>query len=309
MNKILLFLITILLLFPFGKTVFGQFNFQTNESISVEMIPEFPEPETVVILKIESYSFDLNSSNVVWYVRGKEVAKGIGLKKISFLNGKIGEDTTISIKVTTNSGGVVEKTFSVNSSTVDIIYEADTYTPPFFKGKPLFSIQSAITFIAIPHLFSYGKELEPEKLIYKWYKDGEIIDDLSGYGKNSIKLNSSILGRSIQMEVEASDPQSGNTAVGFVEVNPISPYVIFYEKDPLYGILFNKALGTEGTLTKKEVGLVAIPYFFSTKNVNYNLSYNWYMNGLQIEDYKNTNERLFRIEGDKEAKPRMAGTI
>jgi hypothetical protein len=66
----------------------------------------------------------------------------------------------------------------------------------------LFSIQSAITFIAIPHLFSYGKELEPEKLIYKWYKDGEIIDDLSGYGKNSIKLNSSILGRSIQMGVE-----------------------------------------------------------------------------------------------------------
>ncbi|MCX6703346.1 MAG: hypothetical protein NTV02_01485 [Candidatus Zambryskibacteria bacterium] len=283
--------------FTFTTLVFAQFN--SSSDVSVGILPQNPEPYQEVYVTMESYSIDLNSSNIRWYVNNKLVSQGVGVKKITTRVGKLGSETVVRIEV---SSGVdaFTKTVSIRPTSLDILWEARTYTPPFYKGKALFTHQSNIIFVALPHIVSNGKEIPKENLTYTWTKNGTILGEQSGYGKYTLPLVGSIISRPITIDVLAEDPKTGLSSFNTLSLEPQEPSILFYKNDPLYGIQYQKAFQSTVPLSSKEIVIQAIPYFFSTPNAFSSdiLSFSWSINGNKIVDGDNSLTKTFRRVGD-----------
>ena len=99
--------------------------------LEVKTIPETPGPSEMVRVSIESYLTDLNKATISWSLNGKVVDRGVGRKSFSFQNGPSGKTTRLTIPITTNAGEYITKEFSGNPVGLTILWEADTYTPPF----------------------------------------------------------------------------------------------------------------------------------------------------------------------------------
>src|SRR3989344_2819964 len=86
---------------------------------------------------------------------------------------------------------------SAHAQSVDILWQGEVYTPPFYQGKTFWSKQSRIPLVAIPQ--SLGN---PANLTYKWTKNGTVLGNVNGVGKNSIYFVDSILSKGKTIEVE-----------------------------------------------------------------------------------------------------------
>jgi len=282
--------------FGFYTPAFAQFNIVPEDNINVEMIPENPGPNEEVYISIESFTTNINMAMVTWKV-GSQTKKGIGEKTFSFITGGLNTTTILNITVETAEGQIINKTIKIKPTSVDLLWQTDSFVPPFYKGKPLFSYQNQITFIAIPHMTnSSGVEIGAKNMIYKWSLNGSVIDYASGYGKNTYALIGSIIARPINVSVEVT---SGSTdGVGFAQttVSPVDPFVIFYKKDPLYGIEFQKALiNTVGLLGLREITVISMPFFFGMLDLSVpEMSYRWSINGTAIEDGGHQTTQVFR---------------
>lgn len=233
-----------------------------SDSITLTSDTSTPHPLQDINLSIESYSFDLTQSNITWYVNGKSVSSGIGDISYGTTMGPLGTSLDIKVIASTPNGPVsAQQTFS--ASTVDILWQARSYTPLFYKGKALLPNSGDVTLVAIPQFSANGLKAGSQNYSYKWEKDGQVLGDVSGYGDDSITIQGSILVRpfTITVTVTASDGTSG-TASTFIS-NQL-PKVVLYEDNPLYGTLYNNALTSSYSLTNQEVHLRAVPYFFST---------------------------------------------
>lgn len=254
--------------------------------LDVKISPQTPAPSVPVRISVESYLTDLYKANISWSLNGKVLERGLGKTSFSFQNGPSGEATVVSLKIISNTGEVVNKDFSFSPVGITTMWEADTYTPPFYKGKPLLTPQAGVRIVAIPDNVGAESALGAGKLVYTWRKDDYVDATASGYGKNvfsfvgpkpltntKITLSASTLDDTAQSEMRIYLPQ-------------IRPLILFYEKDPLLGVLYNKPLGAEYTLDKKEVSLVAEPFYFSNERGEaQTLKYNWSVNNGDVQNY------------------------
>jgi len=169
----------------------------------------------------------------------------------------------------------------VQAQSVDLLWQGETYTSPFYKGASLWSTQSRITLVAIPHGLG-----DPTKLNYKWTKSGTVLGNINGIGRETISFVDSIISRPQTIEVEIISSQSGVLASNSVFIAPIAPTLAVYENNPLYGFMFNREVGKSYTLQDKEITLAGFPFFFSTiSRFDNSLKYNWRTNagGVEIE--------------------------
>ncbi|MCR4334391.1 MAG: hypothetical protein NUV47_01505 [Patescibacteria group bacterium] len=182
-------------------------------------------------------------------------------------------------------------TYAQTANYVDLLWQTNTYTPPFYKGKALYTTQSTVTVVAVPSIKS-------NNLIYTWKQDYKVLGSLSGLGKDSYTFKGTVLSKPTTIEVEVSTAEDGLKATKDITLSARNPEPIIYEDDPLYGILYNKAITSPLALSKDEIVLLASPYFFSTdvtgKN---NLEYEWSINNGNVAD--NTDRSIIlRHEGD-----------
>lgn len=293
-------LISIFIIFGFFasyKTSFGQqFNQIPETNVSISLNPEIPGPNQNTSAEVISFEINLDKATIVWRINGSVVSSGIGRKRIIFQTGNLNTTTNLSLTITTAEGIVISRQITIRPTSVDVIWEAETYTPPFFKGKALFSHESMITFTAIPNLTGQnGSTPSPQNLIYTWKRNGSALPDFSGYGRNTYKYKSGIISRPVQIEVIVTSPNSDALGRGFATVNPIDPLVIFYEKNPLYGIMFNKSLSGNISLdNKEEIEIVALPLFFSGKNLSNDIIYDWKINRSIIDGKTLERSKIFR---------------
>jgi hypothetical protein len=275
----------------------AQFNSPLPTSINVDIEPSTPKPYDTVTVTLSSYDTDLDGATITWSVNGKKQGSGVGQKVLSFSVGAANTTTALAITIVTSQGETINKSYSIRPTSVDLIWEATGYTPPFYKGKTLFSHQDVIEFIALPHITnSNGVEIPPQNLVYTWTRNGTVVGDFSGYGKYTYSVQSSIVSRPLDIQVEVTSPNTD--AVGSAEVvaTPVDPTVLMYEKNPLYGIQFQKALADGTTLTgSKEINVIGEPYFFGTTDAHdASLSYNWNINGSTIDSDTTVTTRTFR---------------
>ena len=304
-TKLFLIVLSFFLIFSFNKTDAQMRSIDLNEiknSLEITITPASPGANKDVFVKLESFSFDLNSSEIILALDGVIKSKGIGKKSFSFKTGKIGSVSLIKAIIKTKDGRNIEKSLVVRPAGVDILWEANSYTPPFYKGKALYSYQSFITVIALPDMIdANGVKMKPENMTYKWTKDSKVLGDVSGYGKNSFTFSKSVISHSPEIKVEVMSPDKKIKASGEITLGAIEPKTLFYENNPLYGIIYEKAIIGDFKLNGNEITLAPVPYFFSIEDAdNDKIQYNWNMNGKNINSKDGEKQKTFRnTEGKK----------
>lgn len=289
-----IFILFVLFIFAFSSSALAQFE-SASSDLNVSMIPENPRPNEEVTISLTSYITDINSASIRWSLNSKVMKNGIGEKTFSFITGSSGTTSTVDIVVQTNEGQTIRKTLRIKPVSVDLVWQSESYVPPFYKGKALFSYQNKITFIAMPHILnSSGQEISPKNLVYTWKMNGSVQDSASGYGKNTFTVLPTILARPMDISVVVTTIDSTSNGFANTNVAPADPSVLLYLKNPVYGIEFQKALsGTADIKDSPEIIVVAVPYFFGSTN-GLDLSYNWLINGKNIDDDLTQPARVFR---------------
>lgn len=295
MKKVLITIFLLTFLLPFSYT---QAQIQSPiDGVTISSYPTNPEPLENVTVSIESYLFDLNSSSIVWLSNGSKINQGIGMKEITVKAPQSGKKLVITAVTKNTEGREVTKSVVIKSGSVDIVWETVSYTPPFYKGKNIFTFQNRIKLIAMPHLFSSdGKELDARKLVYQWKLGGKYIDGATGYGNQSVIINSGNIPKPLTISVEAYNKEQTTNSTQEITISPDEPSIEFYEVDRLYGTLFNKVLQENISLKNSEITILAAPFGFNFKNDP--PTYTWMINNIEQPDLiKNQSITLKTKEG------------
>lgn len=270
----------------------------TGDEVSIRIFPTNPAANQTIDMDASSLRTDINRATISWVLNGKTEKKGIGEKTFQFQNGAAGKTTTVDVYITTKEGASIEKHYTFRASGIDIVWKANTYVPPFYKGKALPTYQSDITFVALPNFLDGNTPINPKNLVYTWKKDNVVLGSLSGYGKQSVSIPGSIIDRPYTIQVEVASFDDRYKASGQTSITKVSPDVIFYENNPLYGVNFNKALENPTTVSNQEMSVSAFPYYFSTTNrEDYNLTYTWKMNNTKLSTDQYSPTITFKTPG------------
>lgn len=272
--------------------------FAQNEDLVVTVTPNNPAALAPVTVSVESFATDLGQAKISWLLNGKAVASAAGKTSLNFTTGNYGNTDTVTIAVLTKEGTALRKTVTIKPAEIDLLWQTDTFTPPFYRGKALYSNQSAVTVVAIPHMLGRnGNPIPVANLVFTWKEDHVVKGSLSGYGKNSYTFTGNPLFKPTLIEVEITAPVENIKSNATMSLAPRNPQVLVYVNDPLYGLLLNNAITASYPLDVSEVRLAAVPYFFSSDSAGTkNLNYNWTINNS--DGATNQKDIVLRHEGD-----------
>lgn len=264
-----------------------------SSELGVEINPAYPRPNENVSMSLTLYTDDLSSAKITWYKDGQAVLSGKGKINYSFKAGPAGQETRIEIQVSLVSGSSFSKTVTLNPASVDLVWEADSYVPPFYKGKALHPRQGVLKVVATPDFVKNGIRVPASNLVYQWSNGINAYQDQSGYGKNAVLLDGSLLGRDENIKVLVTDPVNNLAAQNFIDITPVDPEIVFYQNDPYYGDLFDSAIINSFGLKSDEVQILAAPYYFTKGDMSL-LKYNWQLNGQDITSLLSSMTAIFR---------------
>jgi hypothetical protein len=266
-------------------------NFALSHELNVDVSPTYPSPNSSVFINLTLYTNDLTSAEITWIKDDKVALKGTGKTSYSFKTGPAGIETKIEIGISFLDGATVTKTITFNPASIDLVWEANSYVPPFYQGKALYPKQGTIKIVALPEFVTKTKRTLPENLVYSWSNEVESFQDQSGYGKNVIVLNGSLLGKYENIKVLVTDPVNGSTAQGFLTIKPIDPEIVFYENSPYYGQLFDTTISNPFNLNTGEVQISAAPYYFTKES---SVKYEWHLNGEIVQGLTDSMTAIFK---------------
>ncbi|MDB5259670.1 MAG: seg [Candidatus Taylorbacteria bacterium] len=266
--------------------------------VDLNMTPETPQPGETITIELQSYITDLSGAQIVWYVDEKSVAEASGTGKTKYIlkAPKNGVRLSVSASITTIEGRRVQKSIDIQPNAVDLVAETNGFIPALYPGKPLIAYQNTVKIIAMPHLVGTdGSEINPKKLIYMWKRNSKVLQDQSGYGKQSIFITGNVVPRpyTIWLDVSSIDGKiHGASNISFEESDPS---LAFYEDDPLYGTLYNKMIGDRFQLKNKELNVLAVPYGFNANDLE-STTFVWSINSDEQPDLGNKRSVTLRVK-------------
>ena len=259
------------------------------QNINIKLNPEFPSANQVVTASTDVYITDMSRATISWFIDGVLKLEGVGAKEFSFRTKNFGETTDLTIQINSSDIGQVARTFKIIPAELDLIWEADTFTPPFYKGKALNTHQAVVKIVAFPNFIKEdGTKINPEELIYTWKKDWKVLDDSSGYSKNSLSFIGPELYRDNIISVEVETLDGTIKSKKNIVIKNRNPEIVFYEEDPLLGVLNNKNLEFFPLFNNdsEEVKIIAYPLFFSMYNKE-DMKYDWFVNNDPAQGFEN----------------------
>jgi hypothetical protein len=296
-KKVFIIIIAFLFLtnsnFAFAQLSSGDITLITN--------PSYPKAGETVTAKIESYTVNLNKSYIIWKLNDETRLNGIGKNEFNFTIGETSSENDISVTIETLDGKTFTKNLSLSGADLDLLWEAiNSYAPPFYKGKILFSREGEIKVTAIPNIHNGQNKISPNTLSYTWEKDGNSDLKASGFGKTYFNYKNSFLDKSNEIQVTVSDINSNTKLNQSIRITPTEPKIILYKKEG-DEIKTNNSIKNNYFIRKEGENIVALPYFFSPKNLFLSdLKINWFVNGEQILNPIAKNELFIKpAEGKK----------
>lgn len=253
----------------------------TSSDFILSIDPAYPAPNQTVQVTLSSNLSDLSQSTIVWQVNGRTLEGAAGTE-ISVNTGALGSETTVAASITGTMSGEVSTT--ITPTQVDLLYDADTYTPPFYTGRALPSTGSLIRLAAIPHFTTVkGAVIPTNSISFTWKRNGRVLANISGKGKDTATLTAPVLyGRDL-IEVEAQSLDGTRQGSASVTIPSIQPIVLLYQDNPLGGIDYHHAVRTHASISDSEVAFAAAPFFAHVRSPNdAALSYSWKVNGISI---------------------------
>lgn len=245
--------------------------------------PQTPGPNQKVTIQAQGIGAFLGDADITWYVDGKAALEGIGASIFSFTTGVLGSQSHIQVKIVSHTQGTLTHDFVFLPSSVNLVWEADTSVPPFYRGKALYSAGSTLRIVAFPTVILNGARVQNSALSFQWSYNDEAVPSQSGLGRASFLWSGSELqpneGVSVDIYYGASKVAHGEMSIPATE-----PQLLLYDKDPLRGIIYDAALPLGGiALAAKEFTIQAVPYFFSNASIKGGgLIYSWTLNDNDI---------------------------
>lgn len=268
--------------------------------IVIRMTPENPLPGGYVHLSAFSSTVDLERSDITWYANKKIIAQGSGLTETDISAGPAGTGVDVVVIAQDGNGATASGEAFIRPAEVDLVWESDSYTPPFYKGRALPSAGTKIRAQAIAGLQLANGTLVPESdIMYTWRRNGSVIATASGRGRSFATFSAPTLFGTDLIEVEAVSVDgtlSGKTGVNIPSVEPI---LGLYDDHPVFGILYNNKFGLTASVKDAEKTFAAVPYFAQAESSDDSqLVYNWRINGLNIgADYARPSAITINSEG------------
>lgn len=245
-------------------------------SVLLKTSPETPSARETVSFTLTSALTDLDRATIAWYQNGILKESGKGKKVFSATTGDFGTTLTVSAVVITSEGVSVTRRLSFKPLDIEMFWEADTYTPPFYKGKALPGSQSTLRLFARV----VGSTSNQSAFTYRWKKDGVALQAVSGYGKSLVTLEKAVSSSGSVFEVSVFGSDGSFIGKEQLVIRPVEPLIIFYEDRALEGIRYQTALGGSVAAPSNEFTLRAEPYFVSrTHRENGQVLYRWSIDG------------------------------
>lgn len=263
--------------------------------LKIRLFPEYPRPGEKVIAKVEGFETDLPNDIIEWSADGAVLGSGPGKTTITFNAPDVGNTKYITARAIDNRGRSFSATYTITPNTVDLVWETDTYTPPFFEGKALQSSGSKIRLTAFATIYNANLNLyTPSELIYTWRQNNKKITELSGRGRQSVTISNDNVVGPLNVTVDVTSPDDvGYGGRASLNLEVIQPKIVFYEDHPLMGIRYETALPVTTKLSGEEVQIVAEPYYFTADRRNADdLEYSWLINGAQSRGLSNTGSAI-----------------
>jgi hypothetical protein len=258
--------------------------------ISAITTPNAPGPDMPTTIRLQSYIVDVRASFIVWVVNGERVQEGVGSVEYKFTTGSLGSESRIEALITAPDGATSKESVTIRPALVDILWQADTFVPPFYKGKAMPTHGSAIRAVALPQ---FGQSADVSKTaFFKWSRDlsrglGE------GTGLSMVNTDATWARATMQLGVEVRSQDGSYKAARAVPILSAEPQVQFYEDSPVFGVRFEKALSGIVKSSEAEFHLHAVPYFFSSTDRLYNkLLYKWYVDNQLVRTAGGINDDI-----------------
>lgn len=270
--------------------------------ISIDTIPTNPSAGQNFTVSLNSYSADLDTILISWFVNGKKVSSEIGMKSMSATAPAASSSSTIRA-VLSFPDGEVEKRVTIRPSPMTILWQAtDSYVPPFYRGKAMPTAESEIKVVALPEIKSGVSIVSPKNLVYTWKLNYENEADASGYGKNAFTYVNDYLEDLDNISVTASTIDGKFSSSNNVNISASQPQISFYKNDSLLGIIWEQALSDGHKMQNgQDETIVAEPYFVSPKEIwSPSLVWNWFINGNLTNNIFESQKNWLpiKVEGD-----------
>jgi hypothetical protein len=245
----------------------------TGAGISISASPSFPKPNTPVTLKLIDYSTNTVGAGVEWYVNGVRNESMQNERTIVVESGAIGEKKDVEVRVTPSGGIPMSARYTITSTVIDVIVEAETYTPSFYKGRALPSPESTLRAIAVIH---DGSSRTPQDYAYKWELDGNIIETGALTGKNVMTIPTRRF-QTGNLRLEVFDRSGVSVGATSVKIGITQPQMHLYEFSPLRG-LSQRVVKSPATIIGEETTLYAEPYFMNIQSIATDTNFEWLLN-------------------------------
>ncbi len=277
--------------------VFSSAHAQISVTGGLELSPstDNPVPGQTVTITARSYTIDINAAKVTWVVDGKVVRSATGATSLEVIAPILGKKMSIEVTAVNTDGTVIKNSFTLGSGFVDLVFETDGYTPPFFRGKLSPVYQNTIKIAAIAHVAnSAGIEYDPSSLVYQWKKNGRVIEDQSGYGKQYVLIAGDVVPRPYDISVTVWPRDNSASAVAYASVQSGTPSIGFYVDDATYGPLFNRSItNTVYVGQQKEVTVFGVPFGFNAVDTP-ETEWNWGINNLKRDTLSSKKSVILR---------------
>lgn len=255
--------------------------------VDINLSPEIPESNQKVTAELSGTLVDLNSSDIYWYLDKEIQEHGIGKKSFSFTSGDTDEKKVLEAIVIIPDGRRIDLQKTIEPTEVDLLWEADTYTPPFYRGKALPTYKSSIKVLALPS----GKNTNT-KFIYNWSIDNlNNIAGSSGYNQKTFTTFGSYAGYSRKINVSMTSFDKSKKAKKSIKVGSIAPELVLYENTPLMGTIFNNALLNTKEIQENEFSIKSEPYYVSRENLK-DIQYIWAVGDDKIKSEDNKEKMI-----------------
>ena len=253
--------------------------------VEISINPLTPKAGDLVSAELSATGLDINQSKITWYINGERLASDNGLRRVSFNLGK--NNALIEVAVSGVNGKNGNGRLEIKPNEVVVIWEATTYSPPFYRGKALAPQEAVFKMIAIPNIKNAnGVKIAADKLVYQWTKNNSVSQDYSGFAKNTFfTLDNTYVrdGNNIDARVYTTDNSANYQTNVFVPHQKTN--LLLYRVDPLLGRLYNNAIGSSLNYTDSYIKVIAEPYFFSNVTGNNEIKYEWVGRGEKIAIY------------------------
>ncbi len=292
-------ILAVFLFFTSASFVYAQFSLSdAGNALTIGFSPATPSPGDTVRVSVQSSLIDISNSDIIWQANGKNIAQGKGLDSASVQASALGVETIVTVTVTASDGSSASTEATINPTELDLLVDSDSYAPPFYRGLPRPSVGTNIRLQAIPRFQRGSVAVPASELIYTWRRNGEVLGSISGRGRMAAVIPVEHLFGTDTISVEARSADDQLSHVSSVSASADEPLLFLYENDPLYGIMFHRALSASAFISGAEATFTAIPFFVQARNLyDPALRFNWRVNSADIPaSSKNPSELTINAE-------------